>query len=146
LGDKKNDIVLQLIKSDGVQPYEGSVSYLHAAKDAGLRRAVVSSSHNCKDVLEAAGIADLLEVRVDGVVADEMHLKGKPAPDTWLEAARRLGSEPAQGVVFEDALAGVASGKAGNFGYVIGVDRVGQRDELLEHGASRVVDDLQELL
>ena len=146
LGNRKNDLVLELIRRDGVQPYEGSVKYLKAAKEAGLRRAVVSSSHNCKDVLEAAGISDLLEVRVDGVVAEELHLEGKPAPDTWLEAAKRLNITPDQGGVFEDALAGVASGKAGHFGYVIGVDRVGQREGLLEHGANRVVDDLQELL
>ncbi len=146
LGDRKNAIVLALIAGDGVEAYEGSVNYLRAARDAGLRRAVVSSSHNCKDVLEAAGISEEIEVRVDGVVGDELHLRGKPAPDTWLEAARRLGVEPAHAAVFEDALAGVASGKAGSFGFVVGVDRVGQRAELLAHGATIVVDDLQDLL
>src|SRR3954454_8133232 len=103
LGNRQNEVVLKLIHDQGVEPYEGSVRYLEAARDAGLRRAVVSSSHNCKDVLEAAGIAHLLEVRVDGVVAEQLHLQGKPAPDTWLEAARRLGVAPAQGAVFEDA-------------------------------------------
>src|SRR4051794_12530102 len=146
LGDRKNEIVLRLIDSDGVQAYEGSVRYLQAARDAGLRRAVVSSSHNCKEVLEAAGIAHLIEVRVDGVVAEELGLRGKPAPDTWLEAARRLGVAPAHGAVFEDALAGVESGRAGRFGCVVGVDRVGQREALLEHGADIVVGDLAELL
>ena len=103
--------------------------YLHAARDAGLRRAVVSSSHNCHDVLVAAGIEDLLEVRVDGIVAEERGLRGKPAPDTFLEAARRRSaSRPEQAAVFEDALAGVQAGRAGGFGYVVGVDRVGQRD------------------
>jgi beta-phosphoglucomutase family hydrolase len=146
LGDEKNVIVLKIIATDGVEAYPGSVKYLQAARDAGLRRAVVSSSHNCEDVLKAAKIDHLIEVRVDGVVAEELHLPGKPAPDTWLEAARRLGVAPAQGAVFEDALAGVASGKAGHFGSVVGVDRVGQRDELLAHGADIVVDDLDELL
>jgi beta-phosphoglucomutase family hydrolase len=146
LGDKKNDLVLELIRRDGVEPYEGSVSYLHAARDAGLRRAVVSSSHNCQDVLRAAGIEDLLEERVDGNVTDELGLHGKPAPDTFLEGARRLGVSPDQAAVFEDALAGVEAGAAGHFGLVIGVDRVGQRDALHDHGADVVVDDLAELL
>jgi beta-phosphoglucomutase family hydrolase len=146
LADAKNDIVLELIRKDGVKPYEGSVRYLHAARDAGLRRAVVSSSHNCRDVLVAAGIEDLLEVRIDGVVAEERQLKGKPAPDTFLAGAEALGVKREQAVVFEDALAGVAAGRAGGFAYVVGVDRVGQRDALREHGASVVVDDLADLL
>ena len=146
LGTIKNEIVLELIRTEGVEAYEGSVRYLKAARDAGLRRAVVSSSHNCADVLRAAGIEDLLEVRVDGNVADELHLKGKPAPDTFLEGARRLGVQPAQAAVYEDALAGVEAGRAGRFGRVIGVDRVGQREELLRHGADIVVGDLEELL
>jgi beta-phosphoglucomutase family hydrolase len=146
LANAKNEIVLRLIRHDGVEPYEGSVRYLRAARDAGLRRAVVSSSHNCHDVLVAAGIEDLLEVRVDGVVAEERHLKGKPAPDTFLEAAKILGVAPEHAVVFEDALAGVQSGHDGGFGYVVGVDRAGQRDALLAHGATVVVDDLADLL
>lgn len=146
LGDIKNDLVLKLIKTDGVDAYPGSVRYLEAARDAGLRRAVVSSSHNCQDVLEAASIDHLLEERVDGIVADEQHLEGKPHPDTFLEGARRLGADPAEAVVYEDALAGVEAGRAGAFGHVIGVDRVGQREALTEHGADIVVDDLEELL
>jgi beta-phosphoglucomutase family hydrolase len=146
LANAKNELVLRLIREEGVEPYEGSVHYLHAARDAGLRRAVVSSSHNCHDVLLAAGIAELLEVRVDGVVAEERHLNGKPAPDTFLEAARILGVAPEHAAVFEDALAGVQAGRAGGFGYVVGVDRSGQRDALRAHGASVVVDDLAELL
>ena len=146
LGDIKNDLVLELIKTDGVEAYPGSVRYLEAARDAGLRRAVVSSSHNCQDVLEAAGIDNLLEERVDGNVADERHLQGKPHPDTFLEGARRLGADPAEAVVYEDALAGVEAGRAGAFGHVIGVDRVGQREALAEHGADVVVEDLEELL
>jgi beta-phosphoglucomutase family hydrolase len=146
LGDKKNDLVLELIRRDGVEAYEGSIAYLKAAREAGLRRAVVSSSHNCRDVLASARIEDLLEERVDGVVAEELGLHGKPAPDTFLEGARRLGVEPSQAAVFEDALAGVEAGRAGDFGCVIGVNRVGQRDALKAHGASVVVDDLSELL
>jgi beta-phosphoglucomutase family hydrolase len=146
LGNRKNALVLDLIHEHGVEPYEGSVRYLHAARDAGLRRAVVSSSTNCRDVLRAAGIEDLLEVRMDGVVAEREHIKGKPAPDTYLKAAEMLGSEPKQCAVFEDALAGVESGRAGNFGCVVGVDRVGQAEALKQHGASIVVKDLAELL
>jgi beta-phosphoglucomutase family hydrolase len=146
LGNRKNQIVLELIRTQGVEPYEGSVRYLHAARDVGFRRAVVSSSANCRDVLKAAGIEDLLEVRMDGVVAEREHLKGKPAPDTYLKAAEMLGAKPSEAAVFEDALAGVESGRAGSFGCVVGVDRVGQAAALREHGADVVVSDLAELL
>jgi beta-phosphoglucomutase family hydrolase len=146
LGNRKNELVLRLIAEQGVHAYEGSVRYLQAARDAGLRRAVVSSSTNCKDVLEAAGIDDLLEARVDGIVAAHEHLAGKPAPDTFLAGADRLGVQPREAAVFEDALAGVEAGKAGDFGFVVGVDRVGQADALREHGATVVVTDLAELL
>ena len=146
IGNKKNILVLQKIKEGAVRVYDGSVDYLKAVRDAGLRRAVVSASANCKDVLEAAGIADLLEQRVDGVVAREQKLPGKPAPDTFLYGAKLLGLPPESCAVFEDAQAGVAAGRAGGFGIVIGVDRVGQRDALLEHGADIVVTDLSELL
>jgi beta-phosphoglucomutase family hydrolase len=145
LGDRKNRIVLELIHKDGVEPYEGSVRYVHAAREAGLRRAVVSSSTNCHDVLHAAGIEDLFEEVIDGVVAEREHLHGKPAPDTFLAGARALGVEPAQAAVFEDALAGVEAGRAGRFGFVVGVDRVGQADALAAHGADVVVADLAEL-
>jgi beta-phosphoglucomutase family hydrolase len=146
LATKKNDIVQQVIERDGVEPYEGSVRYLEAARDAGLRRAVVSSSHNCEQVLKAAGIDHLLEARVDGDTAVEQALKGKPAPDMFLAGAKALGVEPAQAAVFEDALVGVEAGRAGAFGHVVGLDRVGQRDALAEHGADLVLDDLAELL
>jgi beta-phosphoglucomutase family hydrolase len=146
LGNAKNELVLHLIREEGVEAYEGSVRYLHAAREAGLRRAVVSSSHNCKQVLAAAGIEDLLEVRVDGIVAEERGLKGKPAPDTFLEGARELGIDPERAAVFEDALAGVQAGRDGGFGCVVGVDRAGQREALLAHGATVVVDDLADLL
>jgi beta-phosphoglucomutase family hydrolase len=146
LGNRKNEIVLRMIRQNGVQAYEGSVRYVKALRDAGLRRAVVSSSTNCHDVLVAAGIDELFEARIDGVVAEREHLKGKPAPDTFLAGARALGIQPAQAAVFEDALAGVAAGRAGHFGFVVGVDRVGQADALREHGADIVVTDLAQLL
>jgi HAD superfamily hydrolase (TIGR01509 family) len=146
LGNRKNEIVLAMIREEGVDPYEGSVRYVRAAREAGLRRAVVSSSTNCKDVLEAAGIDDLLEERIDGVVAERDHLKGKPAPDTFLAGARALGIGAGQAAVFEDALAGVEAGRSGDFGFVVGVDRVGQGDALRAHGADTVVRDLAELL
>jgi beta-phosphoglucomutase family hydrolase len=146
LGDEKNDLVLDIIKRDGVEAYDGSVKYVHAAQDAGLKLAVVSSSANAKDVLKAIGILDLFAEVVDGHAVAEGGLKGKPAPDTCLEGARWLGVDPAHAAVFEDALAGVEAGRAGNFGAVIGVDRVGQADALREHGADRVVEDLDELL
>jgi beta-phosphoglucomutase family hydrolase len=146
LGNRKNEIVLRLIREQGVQPYEGSVRYVKAVQAAGLRRAVVSSSTNCRDVLAAAGIQDLFEAIIDGVVAEREHLQGKPAPDTFLAAARILGVKPAEAVVFEDALAGVEAGRAGRFGFVVGVDRVGQDEALRAHGADLVVDDLAELL
>jgi beta-phosphoglucomutase family hydrolase len=146
LGNRKNELVLSLIRQGGVEPYPGSVRYVQAARDAGLRRAVVSSSANCREVLEAARIDDLFEERVDGITIDREHLKGKPAPDTFLYAARALGVEAAQAAVFEDALAGVAAGSAGGFGFVVGVDRAGQAEALREHGADIVVNDLAELL
>lgn len=146
LGARKNDIVLRLIRRDGVAAYPGSVAYLRAVRDAGLRRAVVSSSSNCKDVLEAAGISDLFEARVDGLVAEHEHLRGKPHPDTFLAGARMLGADPSEAVVFEDAIAGVAAGRAGGFGFVVGVDRVGQEAALAASGADIVVEDLCELM
>jgi beta-phosphoglucomutase family hydrolase len=146
LGNRKNELVLELIERDGVEPYEGSVAFVKAARAAGLRRAVVSASANCKDVLEAAGIADLFEARIDGVVTDEKHLKGKPAPDTYLAGAEALGAEPAAACVFEDAVSGVEAGAAGHFGHVVGVDRVNHAAALREHGADVVVTDLAELI
>jgi beta-phosphoglucomutase family hydrolase len=146
LGNRKNVLVLERIAAGAVQVYPGSVLYLEAARAAGLRRAVVSASANCRDVLRAARIEHMLEERVDGVVARELGLPGKPKPDTFLEGARRLGVDPANAVVFEDALAGVEAGRAGGFGFVVGVDRVGQAEELRRHGADIVVKDLAELL
>jgi beta-phosphoglucomutase family hydrolase len=146
IGNRKNELVLKLIREHGVEPYEGSVRYVQAAAAAGVPRAVVSSSTNAHDVLKAAGLYGYFEHVVDGVVAEREHLHGKPAPDTFLAGARELGVQPANAVVFEDALAGVQAGRAGKFGYVVGVDRVGQAEALKEHGADVVVQDLAELL
>jgi beta-phosphoglucomutase family hydrolase len=146
LGTRKNELVLRLIREQGVDPYEGSVRFVEAARDARLRRAVVSASTNCRDVLAAAGIEHLFEVRIDGVVAEREGLAGKPAPDTFLAAARAFGVEPGNAAVFEDALAGVEAGRAGAFGWVVGVDRTGQAEALRRRGADVVVEDLAELL
>jgi beta-phosphoglucomutase family hydrolase len=146
LGDRKNELLLGLIRRRGLQPYEGSVLYLQAVRDAGLRRAVVSASANCRTALEAAGLTDLFELRIDAALAEEENLRGKPAPDTFLVAAHALGVAPAAAAVFEDALAGVAAGRAGRFGFVVGVDRTGHADELRRAGADVVVTDLSELL
>jgi beta-phosphoglucomutase family hydrolase len=146
LGDRKQELVLRLIRDDGVEVYEGSLRYVHAARDQGLRCAVVSSSANARDILTSVGILDLFEEIVDGNVAQRDGLPGKPAPDTFVAGARALGAEPAQAVVFEDALVGVEAGRAGNFGLVVGVDRTGQADALRERGADIVVQDLSELL
>ena len=146
LGNKKNELILKVIARDGVQPYDGSVRYVNAVREAGLRTAIVSSSANTEAVLKAAGVDGLFEARVDHQVAEARKLHGKPAPDTFLEAARMLGVAAAQAVVYEDALAGVAAGRAGHFGFVVGVDRVGQAEQLRAHGADVVVKDLAELL
>ncbi len=146
VGNRKNELLLATIAADGVRVYEGSRRYLQAARDAGLRRAVVSSSANTAQVLEVTGLAEFVELRVDGVTARERGLAGKPAPDTFLAAAADLGVEASQAVVFEDALSGAAAGRAGGFALVIGVDRVGQAEALEAAGADVVVRDLEELL
>ena len=146
LSNQKNALVQKVIERDGVHVYEGSVRYVKAAREAGLRTAIVSSSANTQAVLKAAGVESLFEVRVDHQVAEAAKLRGKPAPDTFLEAARLLGVEAPNASVYEDALAGVAAGRAGNFGLVVGVDRVGQADQLHAHGADVVVKDLADLL
>ncbi|MGH2945274.1 MAG: HAD family hydrolase [Solirubrobacteraceae bacterium] len=146
LASRKNEIVLRLIREYGVEAYPGSVRFVHAVRGAGLGTAVVSSSEHCREMLEAAGIADLFDVRVDGTTIERDHLNGKPAPDAFLAAARELGVEPAAGAVFEDALAGVAAGRAGRFGYVVGVDRARHAVALQRHGADVVIEDLAELL
>lgn len=146
LSNRKNDLVLELIRTQGVSVYPGSVRYLHAARNAGMPCAVVTSSANAEQVLTSAQLLDLFDARVDGMVAGREGLAGKPAPDTFLAGAQLLGLSPEAAAVFEDALAGVAAGRAGQFGYVVGVDRVGQADALRAHGADIVVRDLAELL
>ena len=147
LSNKKNNLVLEMFAKGGVDVYPGTVSYIRSAKnDFGIKTAIVSSSANTQQVLEGVGLSDLFDVRVDGVIATERGLAGKPAPDTYLAAAKELNVTPAQAAVFEDALSGVAAGRAGNFALVVGVDRVGQAAELSEHGADIVVKDLAELM
>jgi beta-phosphoglucomutase family hydrolase len=146
LGNRKNQLVQKLLHDGGVSAYPGSVRLLDHVREIGLKTAVVSSSKNCQAVIEAAGIADRFDTRVDGWDVEDGGIPGKPAPDTFLEAARRLGVTAAQGVVFEDALAGVQAGHAGGFGLVVGVDRAHQAQALREHGADVVVEDLAELM
>ncbi|GIH17641.1 beta-phosphoglucomutase family hydrolase [Rugosimonospora africana] len=146
IGTRKNQIVQRRIRQDGVQVFEGAIAYLRATQEAGLRRAVVSASQNTREVLRVTGLTDLFEEVVDGVVAKDENLRGKPEPDTFLACAKRLGVSPRQAVVFEDAVAGVAAGRAGDFGFVVGVDRVGHAEELRRAGADVVVEDPVELL
>jgi beta-phosphoglucomutase family hydrolase len=146
LGERKNELLLAILHREGVRVFPGSLRYLESVRRHGLRTAVVTSSKNCGEVLAAAGIAGLFDARVDGHTAEEQHLRGKPAPDTYLAAARALSAEPVRAAVFEDALSGVEAGRAGGFGLVVGVDRAGQAELLARHGADRVVGDLAELL
>ncbi|MBE1535413.1 beta-phosphoglucomutase family hydrolase [Actinomadura algeriensis] len=148
LGDRKNALVLRLIEEKGVERFDGSIGYVRAARAAGLRTAVVSSSANTAQVLDAAGITGLFDARVDGVVAAERRLPGKPAPDMFLAGAAELDVPAGRAAVFEDALAGVEAGRAGGFGHVVGVNRVdGEHARALaEHGADVVVGDLSELM
>jgi beta-phosphoglucomutase family hydrolase len=146
LASRKNEQLLARIHSQGVEVFEGSVRFVQAARAAGLRCGVVSASRNCEAVLVGAGIADLFEVRIDGVVAKRDALRGKPAPDMFLAGAAALGVEPAHAAVFEDAVVGVEAGRAGGFGWVVGVDRVGEADAFRKGGADVVVHDLDELL
>ena len=146
LGARKNALVLRLIREQGVEVYEGSVRFVNRVRDAGLRLGVVTSSKNADEILAAAGLEQLFEVQVDGLVAERDRLRGKPAPDTFLAAARALDAGPAQSAVFEDAQAGVEAGRAGGFGWVVGVDRAGQAEALRQRGADIVVQDLAELM
>ncbi|MCX0241991.1 beta-phosphoglucomutase family hydrolase [Streptomyces drozdowiczii] len=145
VGNRKNELLLEKIRTDGVEPYEGTLRYIDAVRAAGLATAIVSSSANTRDVLHSIDAEQLFDVRIDGVVARERSLPGKPHPDTFLAAARDLGVDASRAAVFEDALAGMDAGRSGHFGFVVGVDRVGQTDALYAHGADRVVKDLAEL-
>src|SRR4029453_1504365 len=146
LGNRKNHLVTRAIEEKGVEAYEGSVRFIGQLTRHGFKVAVVSSSENCEAVLKAAKVESLFEVRVDGAMVEAQHLAGKPAPDTFLIAARLLGVEPGRAVVVEDALSGVEAGLAGNFGLVVGVARRGNAEELRRHGAHLVVNDLGELV
>jgi beta-phosphoglucomutase family hydrolase len=146
LSNKKNELVLRLLDEGKIEVFDGSVRYVEAVRAAGLKTAVVSSSANTAQVLRIVGIEDLFDARIDGVVAQERGLPGKPAPDTFLAGADAVGVAPSAAAVFEDAIAGVQAGRAGDFALVVGVDRSGERDELLRHGADVVVGDLSELL
>jgi beta-phosphoglucomutase family hydrolase len=146
VGNRKNVLVAEAIRPDTVEVFEGSARFVRRAREAGQRTALVSSSANAAAVLEAAGLVDLFDVRVDGVVAAERGLRGKPAPDAFLEAARELGVAPGRAAVFEDAISGVEAGRAGGFGLVVGVARHDDPELLRAHGADRVVADLAELL
>ena len=146
VGRKKNELVLQRLAEEGVTAFGGSVALVRALRASGRRLAVVSASENCKAVLDAAGIADLFDVRVDGLVTSEHGLSGKPAPDTYLYAAGQLGIAPGDAAVVEDAPAGVAAGRAGHFGLVVGVSRGATAADLLRSGADIVVSDLADLL
>jgi beta-phosphoglucomutase family hydrolase len=146
LSNKKNEIVLSLLNQGKVEVYPGTIRFIRYERSRGMKTAIVSSSANTRQVLNGAGIADLFDVTMDGVVAEKRGLRGKPGPDTYQAAARDLGVEPRDAAVFEDALAGVEAGRAGKFGLVVGVDRVGQAAALKQHGADIVVKDLAELL
>ncbi|MFI6095545.1 HAD family hydrolase [Lentzea sp. NPDC051213] len=146
VGDLKNDLVNRIIDEEGITPYPASVRYLQAAREAGLPIGVVTSSANATKVLKAGDLTEFVDALVDGNVITEQHLNGKPAPDSFLEGARRLGIPPEHAAVFEDALSGVAAGHAGGFGHVVGVDRGNQREALKANGADVVVDELDELL
>jgi beta-phosphoglucomutase family hydrolase len=146
LGNRKNDLVNRAIAEVGVEPYAGTVQFIHQLRRDGFKIAVVTSSQNCDAVLRAAKLDDLFEVRVDGNLIQAQRLAGKPAPDTFLIAAKQLGVEPIRTVVIEDAISGVEAGSNGKFGLVIGVARKGNAEELKRHGAHLVVDDLGELV
>ncbi|TCO64824.1 HAD family hydrolase [Actinocrispum wychmicini] len=146
VGNKKNELLLAVIEEEGVRPYPGSRRYLEAARDAGLKIAVVTSSANGEAVLKAADLTQFVQARVDGITITSQGLRGKPAPDSFLAGAKALGVAASEAAVFEDALSGVRAGRAGNFGFVVGVDRANQADALREQGADVVVEDLAELL
>ena len=145
LGNRKNRFFNEALETDGVDVFESSVDLIHALKAKGFGVAVVTSSKNCSTVLEAAGLTGVFDVQFDGNDAARDKVAGKPLPDTYLEAARRLGATAARSVVVEDAISGVQAGRAGNFGLVVGVDRTDDAEGLRENGADVVVEDLIEL-
>ncbi len=146
LGNRKDAMVKERLDKGGIEVFAGSIAVVKWLLDHGIRTAVVSASKNCRQVLESVGIRDLFEYVVDGEVAEQLHLAGKPAPDTFIKAAELLGVDPSRAVVVEDAISGVQAGRAGGFALVIGVDRHGDADGLLRHGADLVVADLGDLV
>jgi alpha,alpha-trehalose phosphorylase len=146
LGNQKDAYFDAALEKTGVEVYPGTVEFLRSAKRSGLKMAVVSSSHHCAEILDAVGLTALFDVRVDGHEIDRLQLPGKPSPDAFLEAARRLVVAPRRAIVLEDALAGVQAGRAGAFGLVIGVNRRKQAEALRSQGADMVVEDLADLL
>ena len=146
LGNRKNNLFNTILERDGIEPYPGSAATLDLLADRGIPAAIVSSSKNARTVLDASGLGERFDVVVDGTVAAERHIAGKPAPDMFTYAAERLGVAPGHTVVVEDAVSGVAAGAAGGFAVVIGLDRGAGHRALLDHGATFVVDDLAELL
>ncbi len=146
LGNRKNQLVTELIENNGVEAFPGAVHLIEVIRRRGVKTAVVSSSENAKAVLGAAGISDLFDTRVDGVVSAELGFAGKPAPDAFLEAARRLDARPDRAVVVEDAVSGVRAGRSGGFALVVGVGEGERIQTLLDNGADLVVGDLAELL
>lgn len=146
LGNRKDRLFNEVLREDGVEPFEGTIRWARDLRGRGMKTAVVSSSKNCGTIMEAAGIGDLFDTRVDGEIAQRLGIPGKPAPDTYLKAADELGVTPRRAVVVEDALSGVQAGRRGGFGLVIGVDRHGDADALRENGADIVVTDLAEML
>ncbi len=146
IANRKTELFEAMLKHGKVDLYTGTVEWIRQLRSQGIKIAVVSSSHHCEDILQSAGISDLFEVRIDGHVADEQNLEGKPAPDTYISAAKALGTSARRAIVVEDALAGVEAGRNGNFGLVIGVNRKHETEALKAHGADIVVRDLKEML
>ncbi|WP_447986626.1 HAD family hydrolase [Nitrospira sp. Nam74] len=146
LGNKKDGYFQTYLRETGVEVYPGTVRFLRMVRDHGMKTAVVSSSNHAQQVIETAGLTPLFDTRIDGHEAQRLHLRGKPAPDTFVEAARRLDVPPPQAIIIEDALAGVEAGRKGGFGLVIGLDRRNQAEALRQHGADIVAADLAEFL
>lgn len=146
LGNRKNILINDYIRTQGADVFEGTVALIKALRARGRKVAIVTSSKNCDVILDAAKLADLFDAKVDGIYAADNKIAGKPKPDTYLEAARLLGAAPERAVVVEDALSGVQAGRAGKFGKVVGVARHGNGAELIENGADIAVADLAELL
>ena len=146
LGNSKDELIAQIMETEGVDPYEDAISLVRALRDLGIKTGVVSSSRHCDRALAAAGIDEFFDVRVDGNVVQELGLPGKPAPDSFLEAARRLGVAPDRTAVVEDAISGIMAGRAGNFALVVGVSRKDDADVLKESGAHVVLTDLRDLI